>query len=119
MIINTLLESISLYASYKILYYIVAVICIGGLFRWFVKPPGGLDLPTFDVTSDVVATIEKAHRQVYFCSLMRLVRPLTCAVQYPTTPFALSMPGMTLAVLPSSEIETVKALPESDVSIKY
>lgn len=31
----------------------------------------------------------------------------------------LSLPGMEMAVLPSSEIETIRALPETDVSIKY
>jgi uncharacterized protein YlzI (FlbEa/FlbD family) len=30
----------------------------------------------------------------------------------------LSLPGMEMAVLPDTEIETIKALPETDVSIK-
>ena len=39
-------------------------------------------------------------------------------LQCPESPFSLSLPGMNLVVLPSSEIETIKALPESEVSIK-
>lgn len=30
----------------------------------------------------------------------------------------LSLPGMDMAVLPDSEIDTIRALPESEVSIK-
>ncbi len=30
----------------------------------------------------------------------------------------LSLPGMEMAVLPDSEIETIRGLPETDVSIK-
>lgn len=30
----------------------------------------------------------------------------------------LSLPGMDMAVLPESEIETIRSLPESEVSIK-
>lgn len=38
--------------------------------------------------------------------------------QYTNQPFMLSLPGMDMAVLPDSEIETIRGLPESDVSIK-
>ncbi|PSK42017.1 Cytochrome P450 52A13 [Elsinoe australis] len=38
--------------------------------------------------------------------------------KYPKEPFMLSLLGMEMAVLPDSEIETIKALPETDVSIK-
>ncbi|PNS14339.1 hypothetical protein CAC42_6852 [Sphaceloma murrayae] len=38
--------------------------------------------------------------------------------QYGEKPFMLSLPGMNMAVLPPSEIETIKALPETEVSIK-
>ncbi|KAL3961322.1 hypothetical protein ACCO45_002845 [Purpureocillium lilacinum] len=37
---------------------------------------------------------------------------------YPNKPFMLSLPGMEMAVLPDSEIETIRGLPETDVSIK-
>ena len=39
--------------------------------------------------------------------------------QHPDGSFALSLPGQDLAVLSSREIDTIKSLPESDVSIKY
>lgn len=79
---------------------VLAFVTLGGLIYWQFKPSKRLSLPYFYVGSDVVATLEEAHAKC------------------PTSPFALSLPGMDLAVLPSSEIETIKALPESDVSIK-
>lgn len=38
--------------------------------------------------------------------------------QYPTTPFMLELPGMSMAVLPPSEVELIRPLPETVVSIK-
>ncbi|KAH8723136.1 cytochrome P450 monooxygenase [Phaeosphaeriaceae sp. PMI808] len=63
--------------------------------------PQAHNLPVVKVTSnDVVGFLEEAHKQ------------------YPNEPFMLSLPGMEMAVLPDTEIETIKALPETDVSIK-
>ncbi|KAL6235269.1 hypothetical protein BDW75DRAFT_230452 [Aspergillus navahoensis] len=59
-----------------------------------------LILPRFEVTSDVLKTIEEAH------------------AQYPDDPFILSMVGMELVILPRSGIDVIKALPEDHVSIK-
>ncbi|GAB1317437.1 Cytochrome P450 monooxygenase [Madurella fahalii] len=68
------------------------------LWRHRPKPHG---LPVVKVTgNNVVETLEDAHKK------------------YPNQPFMLSLPGMDMAVLPDSEIETIRALPESDVSIK-
>lgn len=39
-------------------------------------------------------------------------------LQYPTTPFMLELPGMSMAVLPPSEVELIRPLPETVVSIK-
>ncbi|KAF4483853.1 Cytochrome P450 monooxygenase gliF [Colletotrichum fructicola Nara gc5] len=60
-------------------------------------------IPVFDSRDDdngIVATLERAHQF------------------HPDTPFALAVPGQQLVVLPVSEIETVKALPEDQLSIK-
>ncbi|KAK1843707.1 cytochrome p450 oxidoreductase [Colletotrichum chrysophilum] len=60
-------------------------------------------IPVFDSRDDdngIVATLERAHQL------------------HPDTPFALAVPGQQLVVLPVSEIETVKALPEDQLSIK-
>ncbi|KAG2417906.1 hypothetical protein HFD88_001005 [Aspergillus terreus] len=59
-----------------------------------------LNLPRFEVTTDVLKTIEEAH------------------AQYPDDPFILSMVGMELAILPRSGIDVIKTLPEDQVSIK-
>jgi hypothetical protein len=62
-----------------------------------------LRLPVFDSRDDdngIVATLEKAHNL------------------YPSSPFVLAVPGQQLVVLPVSEIDTVKALPEVKLSIK-
>jgi hypothetical protein len=46
------------------------LILIPGLFFYvFSKGPSKLDLPTFQVTDDVVQTIEKAHAEVRFPAL--------------------------------------------------
>ncbi|SMY20802.1 unnamed protein product [Zymoseptoria tritici ST99CH_1A5] len=50
--------------------------------------------------TDVIQTMEEANEKL------------------PETPFVLSMHGMQVFVLPRSEIETVKSLPECEVSIK-
>ncbi|GIZ40463.1 hypothetical protein CKM354_000379900 [Cercospora kikuchii] len=59
------------------------------------------NLPVVKVTSNnVVKFLEDGH------------------AKYPHQPFMLSLPGMEMAVLPDSEIETIRGLPETDVSIK-
>ncbi|KAK0617480.1 cytochrome P450 [Immersiella caudata] len=61
----------------------------------------GSKLKVFKVTgNNVVEVLEEAHRQC------------------PEEPFMLSLPGMDMAVLPKSEIETIRSLPETEVSIK-
>lgn len=50
--------------SYQKLSYVAGIVCVGLLIRWMLQPSTKLDLPTFDVTTDVVATLEKAHKQV-------------------------------------------------------
>ena len=62
-----------------------------------------LGIPVFDSRDDddgIVATLERAHQL------------------HPNAPFALAVPGQQLVVLPVSEIDTVKALPETQLSIK-
>ncbi|GFF59369.1 ent-kaurene oxidase [Aspergillus udagawae] len=61
-----------------------------------------LDLPVLQSVGDqdIVKTLEEGH------------------AKYPDTPFALGVPGQQLVVLPVSEIDTVKALPENQLSIK-
>ncbi|KAJ5249274.1 hypothetical protein N7468_000725 [Penicillium chermesinum] len=59
-----------------------------------------LNLPRFEVTSDVLKTIEEGHAQC------------------PDDAFILSMVGMELVILPRSGIDLIKALPEEHVSIK-
>ncbi len=73
---------------------------------------------TSEVGSDVRAPIDETHRWVCSCSLPGLMSALT-RLQYPSSPFALSLPSIKLAVLPPFEIETVKAFPGFEVSIKY
>ncbi|KAK8856636.1 cytochrome P450 monooxygenase [Apiospora arundinis] len=58
-------------------------------------------LPRFQVTTpDVVGVLEEAYKEC------------------PKDPFMLCLPGMEMAVLPASEIETIRTLPETVVSIK-
>ena len=49
--------------------FVLAISCFGVLLRWLFKTSKRLDLPTFYVKSDVVATLEQAHKEVYswFC----------------------------------------------------
>lgn len=51
-------------SALSILYYIIAIALAGCFLHWMIKPSSKLDLPTFDVTQDVVATLERAHKQV-------------------------------------------------------
>lgn len=46
-------------------------------------------------------------------------RRLLNSSQHPDGSFALSLPGQELAVLAEREIDTIKSLPETEVSIKY
>ncbi|EHK21999.1 uncharacterized protein TRIVIDRAFT_91346 [Trichoderma virens Gv29-8] len=62
-----------------------------------------LGIPVFDSRDDdngIVATLERANKL------------------HPNAPFALAVPGQQLVVLPVSEIDTVKAQPETQLSIK-
>ena len=40
------------------------LLCAGGLVRLLLRPSRRLNLPTFHVTSDVVATLEEAYKKV-------------------------------------------------------
>ncbi|KAF2128305.1 cytochrome P450 [Dothidotthia symphoricarpi CBS 119687] len=80
---------------------ILATLVVFGLFKLWTSRTRTHNLPVMKVTSnDVVGFLEEAHKK------------------YPNEPFMLSLPGMEMAVLPDTEIETIKALPETDVSIK-
>ncbi|KAL4863838.1 hypothetical protein BDV12DRAFT_176986 [Aspergillus spectabilis] len=76
--------------------------CINKLLLHVTKSLKALDLPVLQSPGDqdIVQTLEEGH------------------AKYPNTPFALGVPGQQLVVLPVSEIDTVKALPENEVSIK-
>jgi cytochrome P450 len=80
---------------------IVSAMVIFGIIKLWNSRSRAHNLPVVKVTSnDVVGVLEDAHRK------------------YPNEPFMLSLPGMEMAVLPDTEIETIKALPETEVSIK-
>ncbi|MCJ1247522.1 hypothetical protein MMC30_004736 [Trapelia coarctata] len=54
--------------------------------------------------------------------VLRKLKPRSAsvdAIQCPDTPFVLSQFGLDAVILPTSEIETVKSLPESELSIKH
>lgn len=84
-----------------------------------------INLPTYYVPmgSDAATVIKQAHKEVYAQRMplltlgktMKLKLPSQC----PETPFVFSQFGMSAVILPTSEIETVKSLPESQLSIKY
>ncbi|KAF2219176.1 cytochrome P450 [Elsinoe ampelina] len=62
-----------------------------------------LGLPVYDAFGDdnkITDLLRQGHRD------------------YPSTPFALVLPGQALIVLPVSEIDTVKSLPDDQLSIK-
>ena len=61
----------------NVFYFLTAIACLLGLLQWVSKSSKRLDLPTFEVSSDVVATIEEAHRQVGYCFLPGLMSALT------------------------------------------
>ncbi|GIK05553.1 hypothetical protein Aspvir_009666 [Aspergillus viridinutans] len=63
-----------------------------------------LDLPVLQSVGDqgIVKALEEGHAKY----------------QYPDSPFALGVPGQQVVVVPVSEIDTVKALPENQLSIK-
>jgi hypothetical protein len=50
---------------------------------------------------------------------LRSVLTISTNYQCPDTPFVLSQLGLDAVILPTSEIETVKSLPETELSIKY
>ena len=75
-----------------------------------------LQLPVFEVQDDVVRTIEEGHQKVSSSSTLHFIR-LT-HIQYPDSPFVLSLVGMEMVILPRSSIDVIKSLPETDVSIK-
>ncbi|KAL4969538.1 cytochrome P450 monooxygenase gliF [Aspergillus stella-maris] len=72
------------------------------LFLQKTKSLKALDLPVLASPGDqdIVQTLHEGH------------------ARYPNSPFALAVPGQQLVVLPVSEIDTVKALPETQLSIK-
>ncbi|KAI4288947.1 MAG: hypothetical protein L6R35_001785 [Caloplaca aegaea] len=70
------------------------------LYRFVFSTSPKLPLPYYYVKDSVIATLEEAHRD------------------HPDGSFALSLPGQDLAVLAAREIDTIKSLPETDVSIK-
>ncbi|KAL4795547.1 cytochrome P450 [Aspergillus venezuelensis] len=72
------------------------------LFLQKTKSLKALDLPVLASPGDqdIVQTLHEGH------------------ARYPNAPFALAVPGQQLVVLPVSEIDTVKALPETQLSIK-
>lgn len=84
-------------ASAMVMVLVLANVLGRGFFRGRQKA----DLPVFPAERDVVVTLEQAHEQ------------------YPDSPFVLSMAGMEVVVLPVSEIEHIKSLPETELSIKY
>ncbi|KAH8172384.1 cytochrome p450 domain-containing protein [Sarocladium implicatum] len=79
----------------------VVVLGFAFLLKRYLTGASGSNLRTFKVTgNNVVEVLEEAHKEC------------------PNEPFMLSLPGMKMAVLPSSEIETIRNLPETVVSIK-
>ncbi|KAJ6445342.1 1-aminocyclopropane-1-carboxylate synthase-like protein 1 [Purpureocillium lavendulum] len=84
---------------------VATLVALGLIYLWSSRPKPH-NLPVVKVTgNNVVETLEEAHQKTF-------------PVQYPKEPFMLSLPGMEMAVLPDSEIETIRGLPETDVSIK-
>ncbi|KAF5539133.1 cytochrome P450 monooxygenase (lovA) [Fusarium mexicanum] len=71
-----------------------------GIYR-MVRPKTRHRLPVFKLRdNNVLAVLTEAYKQ------------------YPTSPFMLELPGMEMAVLPPADVDTIRGLPESVVSIK-
>ncbi|RKL38002.1 hypothetical protein BFJ72_g7462 [Fusarium proliferatum] len=71
-----------------------------GLYR-MVLPKKKHNLPVFKLRdNNVLAVLTEAYQK------------------YPTSPFMLELPGMEMAVLPPADVDTIRGLPESVVSIK-
>ncbi|KAL4741668.1 cytochrome P450 [Aspergillus similis] len=83
-----------------------AVLIMLSLMLWRVKSSKqrtAMDLPVYHVPmgANAARVLEEAHEEC------------------PNTPFVLSQLGLDAVILPTSEIETVKSLPESELSIKH
>lgn len=93
------------------------VLLVVVLSRLFLQKSQKLPLPYYFVKDNVVTTLEEAHRDVRQWD--QALQIFAKYMKHPNGSFALSLPGQDLAVLADREIDTIKSLPESEVSIKW